>query len=72
MKRTILAVTLPSEEDKKRVTESLASLSGVMSADIIGDEAIVHCGEELDDEALVEAVYRCGGCKAQIICDDDE
>jgi hypothetical protein len=72
MIKTILAIETPTEEDKKRVAKSLASLDGVLAADIVGDEAVVHHGSELDDEALVDVVYKCEGCKAQVICDEDE
>jgi hypothetical protein len=72
MIRTILAIRAPSEEDKRRVAESLASLKGVLAADIAGDEAVVHHSAEIDDGALVDMVYRCEGCTAQVICDEDE
>lgn len=72
MRRTVLAVHTPTDEDKQLVVEKLNSISGVMSADMIGDEAIVHCGNDLDDEDLVDAVYHCRGCSAEVICDDDE
>ncbi|MGI6577215.1 MAG: hypothetical protein ACOX1Q_04020 [Eubacteriales bacterium] len=70
MKKTRLSVNVSDENVKKQAIESLTALSGVMSADIVGSEAIVFCGDRLKSETLVETVNRCAGCSSTVIGED--
>lgn len=70
MKKARLSVKFSDENVKKQAVESLAALSGVLSADIVGDEAVVFCGDRLDSRTLADTVNRCTGCSSTVIGED--
>jgi len=67
VKKTRLSLTISDENVKKQAIQSLTALSGVMSADIDGNEAVVFCGDRLDSRTLVDTVNRCAGCSSAVI-----
>jgi len=64
MKKVILR--LSSVNDSKVAGRALGTLSGVMITDVQGDTLVVHCGQRLNSDTLVNTL-RDSGCSASVV-----
>ena len=69
MKKVI--IHLSSAQDSEAAGQALNALSGVMVTDIQGDTLIVHCGQRLDSETLLNTLHE-KGCAASVAGDEHD
>lgn len=64
MKAVTLALT--GARNEKAVKQELFNLSGVVAVDLKGQQAVVHCGDELSNSTLLQTVAQTG-CTAMVV-----
>jgi hypothetical protein len=58
MKRVVLQMDSP--EDSKLASQALGSLSGVMITSVQGNALVIHCGQRLDSNTLINKLHEYG------------
>ena len=66
MKKVILR--LEPGTDPALASEALNELSGVMHADVQGDQAEVYCGRRMSSESLLNALKNHGCAASEVSC----
>ncbi len=69
MKKVILH--LNGGADPRLAGRALGELSGVMVTDVQGDTLIVHCGQKMTSQSLLDALQSCG-CSASEVSERPE
>lgn len=69
MKKVILR--LNGGGDPRQAGRALGELSGVMAADVQGDTLIVHCGQRMTSQSLLNAL-KIRGCSASEVVERPE
>lgn len=55
-----VTLSLAGVSNPQEVKKTLDALSAVLTVDIHGDNAVVHCGRKLDTQQLVRAASKAG------------